>query len=177
MKNKPITYLLVLAALSIWAYVFYSIFSGVSSDDDYIIKQSNKTQQEDTSDIAISKYSLLLNYSDPFLKNYSPSHNSSSSSISNPNKTVSKPIIKENIKQLEDKNRLAADITFCKSVLYSGMIRNNTSKKNVAILTIENNEYMLSIGESANGITLLKIVADSIEVKCKERKMYIRKGM
>lgn len=179
MKKKSLTYILVLAALGIWIYVFYFIFSAVSGNDTALTIRSSK-RTVDTTVITQEKYTLLLNYSDPFLKNRQTAYvertiSSGTSSSSGP-QSGKITVQKMDQKKIDLAKANEAAILFCKTVSFAGSIRNNATNKNIAILTIEDKEYMMSAGESINGVTLLKIVSDSVEIKCLNRKMYIKKG-
>jgi len=155
--------------------VFYSIFGAVSGNDGVLrVKSSKRTT--DTSTISENKYTLLLNYSDPFLKQRNTSFVVRKESGASSPRPTKHAVEKFDQKKADLAKANEATMLFCKSVSFAGSIRNNATKKNIAILTIENKEYMMAVGESVAGITLLKIVSDSVEVKCIDRKMYIKKG-
>ena len=174
MKKKSLTYILISVALGIWVYVFYSIFSVVANDNAIESKPLVKRKQQDSSTFVKETYSLLVNYTDPFLKSRQSVYTATSvgGEKNVPGKKTDKS---KSQKQIDQENLEAADLAFCKRVSYGGMIRNNSSKKHIAILSIENKEYMLAAGESANGVTLLKITTDSVEITCRDRKMFVHK--
>ena len=173
MKNKKITYLLVLVAFAVWAYVFYSIFDYTSDDGAFSISTNKRNYTVDTIIKDDEHFTLLLNYTDPFLKtkHYSKSI-SVDTSVRNwrgSSKKIKAKSISE--KPLHDPK----DILFCKSVSYIGMIRNKQTNKNLAILNINSKEYMISEGQQIEDISVLKIVTDSVELKCTSMVLYIKK--
>ena len=132
--------------LIIWGIVVYKIVLGNKSPE--VITNSTAFSGLATS-ISAEKdtFSLLLSYSDPFLKAHS---NIITSEISNKKSLNAISRSKEQIQWPEIK--------------YGGMIKNHRSKEKIALIRINNEEYLLREKEEHNQLRLLTIHKDSIIV-------------
>lgn len=165
MKSKKIIYLLVACVCAVWSYVFYSIFD-YAVDTPVLQITNGYKEANDTIPKTTEGYTLLANYRDPFLntKIKKPVSSGNANTVKHTTKAASKPKYDP------------ADILFCKSVKYLGSIQNIHTKRNIAILHVEDVQYMISEGQESGGVLLLKITKDSIQVSCKAMKLYIRKS-
>jgi hypothetical protein len=157
MKNKAMVYILGIMVAIIWGIIIYRILAAVNKDDDIVTPTvSGSIKKEPLDDRALVKDTgtLKLNYRDPFGQ-------------AKPEKdTVQLPV-----RQLI---RSTGTSTFRLSVpkpvinwgfiKYSGYIRNPRSKKLIALVNINGKSLMLSEGESAEQVKLLKNLKDSIKV-------------
>lgn len=67
LKNKKITYLLILLVILIWSVIFYRIYTNFSGKEQKV-ENLQPTVAGIENDIQDSVFTLSLNYPDPFLK-------------------------------------------------------------------------------------------------------------
>ena len=153
MKNKLITYLLIVLVIVVWGLIFMRLFSTSKEE----IKSQRVINTKYTIDTSIlnTKYTLRLNYTDPFL--------------GQKNKVflLSKP--KKNIKLKEKVQPEPIDAQ------YLGMISNKKQKSVLALIRLNGEEYYLSVGETINEIKLLNCTETSIVLKKGNTKYIINK--
>ncbi|MCF8284521.1 MAG: hypothetical protein K9I48_06050 [Sphingobacteriales bacterium] len=153
MKNKLITYLLIVLVIVVWGLIFMRLFSTSKEE----IKSQRVINTKYTIDTSIlnTKYTLRLNYTDPFL--------------GQKNKVflLSKP--KKNIKVKEKVQPEPIDAK------YLGMISNKKQKSVLALIRLNGEEYYLSVGETINEIKLLNCTETSIVLKKGNTKYIINK--
>jgi hypothetical protein len=150
MKNKKLTYLLGLLVLSVWALIFYKVYKVISNNDESVIAKEHVTVKEVLNDYALKKDTthLLLNYRDPFsAPKPEPVEIPVSQLVHKPAlPTVQKPPVNWG------------------AIKYSGFIHNPGSKKLIAMISINGKELMLSEGETAEQIKLVKNMKDSVKI-------------
>jgi hypothetical protein len=151
MKNKKFTYVLGLAVLVIWGLIIYRVFSATADSDDNITVSNISQKKETYDDETIIKDTthLLLNYKDPF-------------SLIKPKDTAEIPVKKilyRNLSILPIKP--AFNWSF---IRYAGYIRNPTTKKLVAVVSINGKNEMLLEGQTREQVKLLKNMRDSIKI-------------
>ncbi len=162
MKNKKLLYVLIPVVLFIWGTVIFKIFNVVHTDDSNASfnKASIGTIENEN---LIDTFSIHPDYPDPFLGRHVKK--------SNPDETkVSKAVEK----LIENKKNNAVTIVWPKLV-YSGLIKNQKSKKQLALVQIEGRSNIMKIGDIAEDIELVKILRDSIEVKFQGEKKFVWK--
>jgi len=174
MKNKLLTYILLAAVIVIWAWIMFSIFSVMDGSDSPVFASSpvrTKSVHADTA--GQMEYVLSLHYKDPFLKkeyySYKTNQTQNTASVQ---RTSSSVVNKKTDKQ--EKVITPIDKIVLPPVHYAGRI--TTAKRPVAILLIRNGEYMMKENETADGITLNEIKADSIKVTYQNTTFYVRKN-
>lgn len=154
--NKVTNTIMLLVVIAIWGTFFYKLFYGKPSDDNFTLPV-----HESSIDISFNKSSdtfrILNNYSDPFLYN-DHSFRQSSNSPHNNLKPNAANVIKspQPIKPLQPV--VAIDVR------YMGMIKNNASKKKIAILSINGKNYFVQENETVENIKLLTIYKDSVKI-------------
>ncbi len=158
-KNKTLTYALIIVVACLWGYIAYRIFSAVTTKDDDL-PQPVKMEKEAYNDYELPSDTtkLMLNYRDPF-------------GILKPKNTV----------VTHSKNPGAIKITTLapKPVMnwsfisYSGYIRNPATKKLVALISINGQSYALSEGESKSDVRLLRNLRDSIKISYQGKSKFI----
>ena len=152
MKNKKLLYILIPAVVFIWGYVVIKIVRQISNNTTITNYQ---TQIDDflNEDVKKETFTIVANYKDPFLKQL-PQH-----------KTDKK---EENIadyrKKTDKPTRLQKRIRW-PNVKYTGMVANTKSKEKLALIIIENQNYIFGKGESKQEITLNAIFEDSIHIE------------
>jgi hypothetical protein len=161
MKNKKFTYFLGFIVLMVWGIILYRIFNSVSGSDEDMPVVENKIKKEPFNDYAVPKDTshLILNYKDPFgLKKQKDTLQS----------IVKKPVSSKTTVQA---TKQVFNWNFVK---YSGYIRNPGSKKLIAVVNINGKPIMMSEGETAEQVKLVKNLQDSIKVTFQGRTTYIK---
>jgi hypothetical protein len=151
MKNKGLTYVLGLVVLVVWGLIIYRIFLAVSADDNQPLQSSTSLKKEAFNDYTIPKDTtkLLLNYRDPF--------------------AAPKPEEKETFPDKSPVQKVVSPVPKRQPVnwnliKYSGYIHNPGSKKLIAMMNINGKELMMSEGETAEQVKLIKNLKDSVKV-------------
>jgi hypothetical protein len=159
MKNKKLTYVLIFFVLVVWGIIIYRLFSAMNQDDDPPMAERVQIK-ESYNDFTVKKdtESLKLNYRDPFSSITKETPDTITKHPIAINKVL-KPVIKPGINWA--------------AIKYSGYIRNPGSKKLIAIMEINGQSVMLSEGESAEQLTLLKNARDSVKVRYKDQVKFI----
>jgi len=170
MKNKPITIALIASVVLIWGWIMYSVFDFVGSPEILTIKKKSLVSviKEDS---VFLDYDLLLKYKDPFLKKEYSASLSSSKNMNYSAVSALPILVTKKIKNIE----LIVKEESIPTVGYLGRIKNDKLKKPVAILLINNNEYMMKEGEENEGVLLKKILNDSLEIMFEKKILYVRK--
>lgn len=168
MKNKLLTYGLILTVAAVWGYVIYRIIKATQSDDNLpqVVRRTD-AQVDDLSYYTIKDFdSLALDYRDPiYHKDDNKSNFQSTEPIENNIVQQDPPMDYGYVPQPEPETAVA----------YLGFIENQKTKKKTAILQIENQQYMLVPKESTQGVTLLHIGEESIQIKSKGKTKTIYK--
>jgi hypothetical protein len=154
MKNKKAVYKLLPVVVLIWALIFYRIFSAASGEEEKNVSQSMEQLPEQQSDTS-QAFTINANYPDPFLKTAAPAQ----------------------VKKAEKKKEVAKPVVIIKwpSIVYGGTIKNQQSKKQVALVEINGTSNMMRLEEEIAGVQLKKIYKDSIEVVFQQQKKVIVK--
>ncbi|MDB5002069.1 MAG: hypothetical protein JWQ34_294 [Mucilaginibacter sp.] len=161
MKNKKVTYFLGFLALVMWGIIIYRIFDSAGGSENDLPIAEKKRNKESYNDYTIPKDTtrLLLNYKDPFeLKKQKDI-------IQGINK---KPAV---AKIVQPAFKPVFNWGFIK---YSGYIRNPGSKKLVAFVTINGKTIMMSEGETAEQVKLVKNLQDSIKITFNDKTAFIK---
>ncbi|OOQ58334.1 hypothetical protein [Mucilaginibacter pedocola] len=163
MKNKKVTYLLIVFVAVVWGLIGYRVFAALNSDEDgavtpqkaAIVKEPivDYTRPEDT-------VKLNFNYRDPFEegKEAPPVKVAALAApvaVSRPAMPMGPPPINWGMIQ------------------YTGYIRNPDTKKLIALLTVNGKSLMLAEGEQGEGLKLLKNLKDSVKVAYQNKTKFI----
>jgi hypothetical protein len=148
-KNKKLTYLLGLVVLVVWGLIIYRVVNAVSSNDDDSTVAPVKIAKEAYNDFSIPKDTthLLLNYRDPF--GIVRQKDTARVVI----RRVTQPKIPIQVKPM--------DWGF---IRYSGYMLNPSTKKLIALMSINGQNTTLSEGQTKNDVKLIKNLRDSIKV-------------
>lgn len=162
MKKEKFKYYLLAGVIIIWGYFFFLIY------EDYFKKEKETTVDDfsanfiDPSTLKRDTFSILNNYRDPFL----------GSVIVSVSRSQNTGII----------SKKPALIPFTKkefawpSVRFNGIIKNQTSKKQVILLNVDGRDAMIDVGQKINDeIVLSRVWRDSIEITHKKDKRIIKK--
>jgi len=114
------------------------------------------------------KYALLLSYSDPFLKGRE-------------RRDIVKavqPVVRQ-ARVVATTPAVAAPVRVAlvnwSKIQYRGVVYNPSRKRKMAALTINGTEHFLQEGEKGDGLNVLTITTDSIEVSVDGARKYLRK--
>src|SRR5687767_1788266 len=156
MKNKKVVILLLVLAAGIWGTVIYRIFKTVYKEDKVQIKpaenNSNFSSLPDT-------FSIVADYRDPFL---------------------GKRLVQQAPKKITSaatKPKPAPVVTIIKwpTIGYSGIIRNQNTPKELALVKIDQKDFIMKTGDVMMGVEVTKIFKDSIIVLYQKEKKVITK--
>jgi len=161
-KNKKTLYFVVPALLVIWGIIFYKVFNALNPQDDLIVPVSQNLNTQ-THIEKSDTFSIYTDYPDPFLSG-SPKQRISEEESQEINVPKQSPIVP--IKQ----------VTPWPAISYSGMIKNQKSNKQLALIQINGKENIAASGTSLEGITIQRIFKDSVEVSFNKEKKFIKKG-
>ncbi len=162
MKNKKLLYLLIPCTLLLWGMVVYKIFSVVSSDDDHVAFRGAEFTESTTDKTLSDTFSINpTTYRDPFLGTIKKNNNI----ITNRNAATIKI----------DKPTTGSIVTLFPKITYGGVIKNNKSKKQLALVLINGQSCIMKIGDIMSDVELIKVFRDSIEVKYFKESRFILK--
>lgn len=165
MKNKKTIYFLLPVVVLIWSAIVYQFYSGTGEDAAYAYQMP--AQGNTAMELPQKKaYSLLLNYSDPFLSGGATGVRAPSRA-----KAAQEPA-KKQPPVVEAAMPPAYDWAQLK---YKGLVEHKGKKKVIALLEIRGQSYMLAEGALQQEVLLQKIWKDSVQVKVGKESTYIRK--
>lgn len=161
MKNKKLTYFLIAAVAGLWGLIIYRIIGAVNTDDD-VAPVTTTRVKEAYNDFSLPKDTakLLLNYRNPF------------GPVKVRDTVVSKP-------EKPALNKTAAVPPVVKPAInwsfinYSGYICNPSTKKLIALVSINGQSTTLAEGESKNQVKLIKNLRDSIKISYEGKTKFI----
>ncbi|QKJ31054.1 hypothetical protein HQ865_15260 [Mucilaginibacter mali] len=150
MKSKKMVYVLGGLVTLVWGLIIYRVFAAVYHNDDKIplpVTTSTFKEPYDDHSLKPDTSKLTMSYRNPF-----------SNEAKKDTTTV----------------KVRADVKITKPVLppainwgfikYSGFVRNPSSKKLVALVTINGRNTMLQEGETQDKVKLIKNMQDSIRI-------------
>lgn len=151
MKNKKVTYFLLVLSISLWGFIGWKVYKAFSyaSPEIPTVKKETRIEKKDS-------VSLLLNYRDPFLGKYSPQPS--------PKDTSS---IKRQVTAVSPPSKATESVS--PAVQYKG--RMNIGKTSMAILQHNGKVLTIQTGEEVDGYKLTRIEDDKITLH-KDRKKY-----
>lgn len=145
MKNKKLTYGLLVLVAGIWGSIIYR-FVDWEDEDTHIVQEPLVLPEQETAEIKDTA-ELWLNYRDPFLdKPYRP---------------LKTKIARKTppVKSKQQKDTAPAQWP---AVEYGGVISNKATSNKMALIKINGREHLLKEGQSSDGIEVSRIYGDSI---------------
>lgn len=158
MKNKKLIYILLPLAILIWGAIFYKLFYYASPGEEWITQVSD-TAKKTTAILNADTFSILADYRDPFLGNV----------------IDREPAQNEGNEHTKVREAFTVQAVQWPDIVYGGMIKNQRSARELALLKINGKESILKTGEMAGGLELLKISKDSVEIKMLKQRKWVRK--
>lgn len=144
-SNKAVTYLLIAAVVAIWGGSIYQGYKywGPANTDNSVVDNIVKTE---TSNAQLDTFSLIANYRDPFVIKY-----------------VSVNIAADiNLEEENAKKVVVKPIVTWPAIKYGGTVKNKVSEKKVALVNVNEKNYLLAIGDTAQEIRVMAIYTDSL---------------
>jgi len=153
MKNKKLTYFLIAAAIGLWGLIVYRVIGAMTADDDTFPQVAIASVKEAYNDFSLPKETakLLLNYRDPF-----GSAKAKDTAANRPQK----PVLNKNPAM----PRVVKPAMNWSFISYSGYIRNPSTTKLIALVSIYGQSATLAEGESKSQVKLIKNLRDSIKI-------------
>lgn len=149
------------AVICIWGLIIYRICSGSASDND--LQSAGESAIHEFAPLDRDTFSLLGSYRDPF--QYSEPRPQFQGSDHTAGKTI---VATKEKKQVA---KPAVNAVAWPSVGYSGVIKNQKSQKELAMVQIDGQPNLMISGDIIANVQLVKVFRDSIHVKYgKERK-------
>ncbi|MGJ1447711.1 hypothetical protein ACR79S_21190 [Sphingobacterium spiritivorum] len=154
MKNKGLTYGLIIVVIALWGYIIYTIFASVSEDNINPVTRVSTTGNED---VNLNYYRikddvmLALDYEDPMLRGIDiPLENTDAPAAASPNPApyfTPAPVLPQT------------------KVDYLGYIENENGRNATAILAIQGKQHMVNTGDQLQGVKVLQIKSSFVKVQ------------
>ena len=146
MKNKKLTYVLFPGAILIWVIVIYRIIAAVGPSD------SGETARISPKKFNTEKYTrdtfeLISNYRDPFLGSI-----------------AKKPVAQKKTKTKPKKQKKKPEKVEWPHISYEGIIRNEKSGEEVAVLRIDGMEYLMRKGDVVQNVKVKSFEDGNIDL-------------
>jgi len=156
MKSKKFTYVLLIIVAIIWYKVFFKVKSSFFSVQVEVVQPNVSSQS--FSPIIRDTFKLEISYNDPFIPYTSLSHQL------NTDEKENEAHIQRNV-----------SVFVWPSIKYYGMMKKESSKKSLAILSVDDFKLMARKGEELfNGFYVRKIYKDSILIGYKNKRKYFK---
>lgn len=165
MKNKTMTVVLIVSVMAVWGIIFYRIFQASGEESSLGTTVDVKESSYESLDEYRMKDTLVLSlkYRDPFSGRQMQVTTAPSAPAATEHQVM--PI----------SNSLAPEPEVNWSVIqYTGYIVNPEIKRIVALMTIQGKEYMLSEGQQAGGVKILKNNRDSVKVSYSGKTKFLK---
>lgn len=163
MKNKRTTYILIISVIAVWGIIFYRIFTATQAAEPVSFNlPASRASYESLDDYQLKDtFTLALNYRDPFLGGVSPAE---AAVVPEPRESAA-----FTMNAIPPPPPVNWEI-----IRYTGYIMNPNIRRVVAIININGKEYMLSEGQKADGVTLVKSYRDSVKISYQHKTKFIR---
>lgn len=158
MKNKKVTYLLILAVASLWALIFHRIYAATKDEEDIVVDIPLKKQQLfNQLNHQNDQWEFAMDYRNPF--------------------SVNVISIKEEVTNAVKANQVSITVpkpfVSWPEVDYLGWIGGD-SKVKLALLMIGGKEMMLAEGQQSLGVKLKTITTDSVKIEYQRETRFIK---
>jgi hypothetical protein len=165
-NNKKVLYILVPLVLGIWGIIAWKIISSIGDKNAVMVSNTALGASLASSD-APDTFSIVNHYRDPFrIKKMVITGGTSIHP-----QTVGQSPAALSVK----KEKVVIPSSAWPSIVFTGIFKNQTSKKQVALLVIDNKSYTVKPGETVEGVLLVKAYRDSVMVKFGKDERMVRK--
>lgn len=164
MKNKKLVYVLLPATLAVWILIAVRIYKTLNpaSDAEHLTVQQPK--EKPAGQTISDTFAIENNYRDPFGKVAAAVNRNYSAG-------ASPALPKKNVQPPAPASKTAS----WPVVIYSGMIKNQNSNKQLVLVSINGNLRSMKPGDNIDNVQLGKIWKDSIEVVWNKERKFVRK--
>jgi len=164
MKNKVITYILLVVVIGIWGRIIYSSFFRSAGEEESSVSYYEPVQLDEENKTT-EKIELIANYRDPFLGKGTKRVKTS----------INKPLRSESQSRKKENPSLDKPINW-PSINYYGLMKNVNSSDKIAIINIEKKQVLWREGEQYEDLSVLKIYKDSILLSLADENKIILKN-
>lgn len=166
LKGKKGIYILIPLNILIWSFFVYRFFSIYNEGNEVQISQKINLEKEELNKDSTT-YKLLLNYSDPFLK-----QNEFLNRKNNRNSPVQ--FIKSEVKVFKaDKKKEMQKLM--PEIKYLGLVKNSSTGYLTAIVSINGNSKLIKQNEVIDGIEFNSISSNNLVIHWNKEKIIINK--
>lgn len=165
MNKKILTGFMLVLTAGVWGYVGLQFFSGQGGDEEEVLPE--ETAQEQRPVLHFKQEELLLNYSDPFLKEEArpaiiPVKNSQAAPV--------KPM------PVKKEEKIIPPAYTWPNIVYKGLIQNkNQPEKLIGVIVINGQERIVRKGEKINELSVASIERNKVELAYeKEKKVFVK---
>lgn len=160
MKNKKLTYVLLVLVLCVWGIIIFQIIDRKSTSLPEVSTKKNSGKSF-TSEIIDYKYDNSIE--DPFFRNVVKTIGGG--------KKQSVPRID---KAENEPQNSTTEVEFPR-IEFSGLINNASNNKKIAIVSIDDVKHVLREGSTVDGLVFDNFQKDSIKVSSKNKSLFIKK--
>lgn len=157
MKNKTLTYVLIVIVAAIWYQVFFRVKNNIMGENEIV--QPVTTNQVSLTSIVRDTFILKANYRDPF------------------GEVKRKPVLQHEDQTPPRRNNqrnVRAQQEPWPTMQYFGIVRKTDSKTPLAILKVDGLQLMVRNGEELfNGIYVNHVWRDSVQVRRKKERLVV----
>lgn len=158
MKNKKVTYLLILAVAGLWALIFHRIYAATKDEDDRVVDIPIKKQQLfNQLNHQNDQWEFAMDYRNPFSVNV----------------ISMKEEVTNAVKANQASTMIPKPFVRWPEVDYLGWIGGD-SKVKLALLNIGGKEMMLAEGQQSLGVKLKTIAIDSVKIEFERETRFIK---
>tara|TARA_R110001583_G_scaffold173091_1_gene326922 strand:+ start:91 stop:546 length:456 start_codon:yes stop_codon:yes gene_type:complete len=150
MTNKTKTYILLAFVLGIWGVIGYKIISTINPETPDIAKAKFNISFTPKTNTVLDTFSIQTTERDPFL-----------GTINTKKKSVTKKIKKPEIVWIP--------------ILYHGSVTKQASKNKVFVISIDEEQILMKVGETIMEVTLIKGTTNEITISYKGNRKTINK--
>lgn len=152
-------YILIPGTLIVWGLIIYKIINNMNPETDTTIRKNVVTAS--SGEVVNDTFSIHPTYRDPFL-----------------GRSIQKTVPSSPAPEVKVKPVVPAAVTMPTAwprIEYNGIIKNQKSNKEMVLMQINGQNYMMKSGETKDGVELFKVFRDSVEVHFAKEKKFIHK--
>ena len=155
-------YILIPLTALLWGMIIYKIMNAVNGTEEAVFQPLSVDVQK--SEMISDTFTIAANYRDPFnskeIKKISIQNNSIQ-----PNNNI----------QIKNKIEKPVVSVSMPNVVYMGMIKNQKQNKQIVMIQINGTINNMKAGDKIDGVELVKIYKDSVEMKFNKERFFVKK--
>lgn len=156
MKNKKALYILLPLVLLVWGLIILRIIKQVKSTPNGNYYRQQVVNIDDSEEIKLDTFTIIANYRDPFLGRVVIVRQQPTRSMVK-TRSEERPV-----------RRIRNRSIRWPSIAYNGVITNENKTNDVALISINNVNYLMKIGDVNQEVTLLMVYPDSVRLQYQE---------